>query len=282
MVGSSSSRTSGRFSSCAARPRETTWPPLRVRRRRVEGDVGEAEPIQLGPGALLDVPVVADRGEVLLARVPGLDGAQRPDHRSDPQYLGHGQVAGQRQALREVAEHPSDGHGPAAGPVLAGDQLEQGALTGTVRCDEARAAAAHGEGQVLEDRGVVGPGEGQVRADDERIGHARALVCDAGAPGAAQRGTGDRGTTARPRRRRSCAPTDGRSLRYHPEMSSSLTTSGLPCSRSLAKPTLAAGIVRPRCERKPEPWLSSNGIAVGADRRPASPSGQPTRGGHLP
>ena len=57
----------------------------------VEGDVAEAEPVQLGAGALLDVPVVADRGEVLLARVAGLDGVQRADDRGDAQDLGHGQ-----------------------------------------------------------------------------------------------------------------------------------------------------------------------------------------------
>lgn len=137
----------------------------------VEGETGEAEPVQLGPGAFLDVPVVADDREVFLAHVPGLHGVQGPDHRGDAQDLGHCEVTGEGKALREMAERAAHGHGPGAGPQLADDQLEKGALAGAVGRDQARPAAAHGEGQVVEDRGVVGPGEGEVRADDGGVGH---------------------------------------------------------------------------------------------------------------
>ena len=145
--------------------------------------VAETEPVQLGPRAFLDVPVVADRGEVLLARIPGLDRRQRVEHRCDAQDLGHGQLTGQRQALREVAEHPGDGHGARAGPQLTGDQPEQGALAGAVRRDQAGAARAHRERQVLEDGGVVRPGERQVRTDDGRVGHAGDLDSTSGGRG---------------------------------------------------------------------------------------------------
>ena len=36
--------------------------------------MAEAEPVELGAGAFLDVPVVADRGEMLLAGVAGGEG----------------------------------------------------------------------------------------------------------------------------------------------------------------------------------------------------------------
>src|SRR5205823_11587369 len=45
----------------------------------VQGEVGQAQAVELGTSALLDVPVVADGGEVLLADVAGLDGVQGTD-----------------------------------------------------------------------------------------------------------------------------------------------------------------------------------------------------------
>ncbi len=137
----------------------------------VQGEVGEAQAVELGAGALLDVPVVADRGEVLLADVSGLDGVQGADHLGDADDLRDREIAGQGQALREVAQSPGDRHRAGGGLEFTRDQLEQGALAGAVGGDQARTARGHGEGQILEDRGVVGPGEGQVRADDGGVGH---------------------------------------------------------------------------------------------------------------
>lgn len=61
----------------------------------VQVEAGEAQPVQLCAGALLDVPVVADGGEVLLADVSGLDGVQGADHPGDAEHLGDGEVTGQ-------------------------------------------------------------------------------------------------------------------------------------------------------------------------------------------
>ena len=108
-------------------------------------------------------------GEVILARVAGLDGAQRADCRFDSQDPGHRQVACEGQVLREVAEHASGAHRSVAGREFTGDQLEQGALAGAVRCDETGASGADGQGQISEDRSPIRPGEGQLRAGNERI-----------------------------------------------------------------------------------------------------------------
>jgi hypothetical protein len=81
----------------------------------------------------------------IVARVARLDGVQRREHGRDAQHLGHGQLACERQLLREVPEHAGDGDGAAAGRELPGDQPEQCALPGAVRRDETRAAVADGE-----------------------------------------------------------------------------------------------------------------------------------------
>ncbi len=73
-------------------PQRDDLPAAEGAQRPVERDVTEPQPVELGAGALLDVPVGADRGEVLLARVSGLDGVQSLDHRSDPEHLGDGQI----------------------------------------------------------------------------------------------------------------------------------------------------------------------------------------------
>ena len=77
--------------------------------------MAETQPVQLGPRALLDVPVVADRGEISSLGVTGVEGRQCIEHRSDAEHVGHAAVAGERQGLRQVAEHAVDGHGSRAG-----------------------------------------------------------------------------------------------------------------------------------------------------------------------
>jgi hypothetical protein len=137
----------------------------------VQRDIAEAEPVELVAGAVLDVPVGADRGEVLLRRVASLDGGQRAQHRRHTEHLRHGEVAGQRQLLGQVAEHTVHGDRAGSGRQQAGDQPQQGRLPGPVGGDQTGAAGADGEREVLDDHGAVGPGEGQVGADDGRVGH---------------------------------------------------------------------------------------------------------------
>ena len=50
-------------------------------------DVAEAELVERGQGALLHVPVVADRREVLLGHVARLDGVQRGAGGGDAERL---------------------------------------------------------------------------------------------------------------------------------------------------------------------------------------------------
>ncbi len=142
----------------------------------VEGEVAQAEAVEPVAGALLDVPVVADGGEVPFVDVTGLHRVDGPDHVGDAQDLGDGEPGGEREGLREVAEDAVDGHRPGGGAQFTGEEAEQGALAAAVGGDQAGAAGADGEGEVLDDGGVVGPGEGQVGADDGSAGHGGDLV----------------------------------------------------------------------------------------------------------
>ena len=279
MVGSSSSRTSGRFSSCAARPRETTWPPLRVCRRRSSGDVAEAEPVQLGAGALLDVPVVADRGEVLLARVAGLDGVQRRDAGGDAQHLGDGQVAGQRQVLRQVAEHPVDGDAAAGG--RAARRRSAGAAW-SCRRRSARPGRC-GRRRTVKDRSAkTGVSSGQEKDRLEQTmnasdmgGTSRVRWARAGAA----RRDGISGTTARPGRRCCRAP----AAAGHPVSPGDVVVTRHVWSPRHDRPSHPAVTIRgpvdahPNSARGRHRTLSppSEGAARGV--RPAHPWGRPGR-----
>ena len=53
----------------------------------VEDRGGQAEPLELGDGALLDVPLVADRLEVSRVAGAGVERAQRPQRRTDPEHV---------------------------------------------------------------------------------------------------------------------------------------------------------------------------------------------------
>jgi hypothetical protein len=80
--------------------------PLVVADHHKRAFVGVERALQLGGGALLYVPVVAERGEALLGGVTGLDRVQRLNHRGHTEHFGHGPVAGQRQGLWEAPQHP--------------------------------------------------------------------------------------------------------------------------------------------------------------------------------
>jgi hypothetical protein len=53
----------------------------------VQLQVAQPEPVEGGPGALLDVPVVPDGGEAVLGRLAPLDGRQRPADPGDTEHL---------------------------------------------------------------------------------------------------------------------------------------------------------------------------------------------------
>jgi len=67
-----------------------------------------------------------------------------------PGYVGDGSLGDERKRLRQETDHSVDADRSRGGPVLAGNQLEQRALSGAIGRDEAGAAVADGEGQVLE------------------------------------------------------------------------------------------------------------------------------------
>ena len=120
--------------------------------RSVQRDVGQAEPGELGAGSLLDVPVVADRGEHGVGGVAGGQRVERVDDRRDAEHVGDGPVRIERQRLRQIAERAVDGHGARSRGVLARDEAQQRALARAVRCDQTGAATGDGEGQVVEQR----------------------------------------------------------------------------------------------------------------------------------
>ncbi len=248
-----------------------------------EGEVSETEPVELGTGALLDVPVVADGGEVLLARVSGLDGVQCPDHRGDPQDLGHGQVAGQRQRLGQVARHPLREDRAGGRAELPGDQPEQRALAGAVGRHQAGVPGWDGEREVLEHRGVVGPGKGQVGDHDEGVGHRIASAFGRYGEGRPAKWSGYEDIANR--RSRDGRVTDGHGIRDHPEMSSSPAMScSVPATTASHRTSSSPRVHSPMC-RGPPPSIhamhrkvSWNQTALRVCRRVRCPSVLPGSG----
>ena len=124
--------------------------------------MAQAETVELRAGALLDVPVVADRGEDVLAGVAGGQRLERVEDRGHAQHVGDAALRDERQRLRQVTDGAVDGDRACGGPVFAGDQPQQRALACAVGCDQPGAAVADGEGQIVEQRRVIGPGKGQI------------------------------------------------------------------------------------------------------------------------
>jgi hypothetical protein len=141
----------------------------------VQVEMGQPEPVQGGPGALLDVPVVPDGGEAVGGRLAPLDRLQRPAGPGDAEHLVDRQAGVQGQVLGQVAEAARDPHRPARGGELAGQQPQQGRLARPVGPDQAGAAGTDDEAEPFEDDLAVGPGELQV-VDDDCLGHAPASV----------------------------------------------------------------------------------------------------------
>ncbi len=82
----------------------------------IERDVPEAEPVELGAGAFLDVPLVADRGEHLVAGIAAGQRVERIEDGCDAEHVGHAAPGVERQRLRKIADaipstvtEPADG-----------------------------------------------------------------------------------------------------------------------------------------------------------------------------
>lgn len=128
----------------------------------VQFDGAQAEGAEGGQGAFFHVPVVADRLEVLLPYVSGLDGAQGGPPLGDAEGPVDAQGGVQGDVLGQVGEVPAHGDGPLRGTQVPGEQTQQGRLAGAVGADQTGAAAGDGEGEPVEEARAVGPPEGEV------------------------------------------------------------------------------------------------------------------------
>ena len=154
----------------------------------VQRNLLEPEPVQRGPGLLLDVPVLADPREVLLAGVPGLDRRHgRPDARDAERLLDPGVRRAERQVLRQITEFARDGDRTARRRKLAGDQPQQRGLARPVDADKPGPPRADDQRKAGEYVGPVRPRETQTgtRDDGRRRRHARLLAVRS--PGLARR-----------------------------------------------------------------------------------------------
>lgn len=86
----------------------------------------EPELVESGARPLLDVPVVADGGEVLLARVARLDGEQRGAGARDTERLVDAQSGVEDGVLREVTDLAHHVRPAGRRGERTGDELQQG------------------------------------------------------------------------------------------------------------------------------------------------------------
>ncbi len=91
----------------------------------VQVDVPEAEFTERGERPFLHVPVVAERLEVFLGRVAGLDGVQSGAPCGDAEGLVDAQGGVEGDVLREVADLAGDAQRAVGRGELTGDQLQQ-------------------------------------------------------------------------------------------------------------------------------------------------------------
>ena len=131
---------------------------------------GEADLVEglVGPG--LDVPVVADRVEVSLVDLAGLDRPDRGEDAVDAEQVGDRRLLPQRERLWQVADLTRGVDVAGRRGELAGDEAEQGGLAGAVATDQTGAVGAEGAVDPFERDGAVGPLEGQVAQGDGRGG----------------------------------------------------------------------------------------------------------------
>ena len=128
----------------------------------VEGQVFEAEPVQPGAGALLDVPVVPDRREDVLSRLARLDGVQRVPGGGDAEQAGNALVGAEGDGLRQVAHLAVGLDRAGAWAQLPRDELEQGGLARAVHPDQPGTPRAERHGQAGQHGRSVGPAETEI------------------------------------------------------------------------------------------------------------------------
>lgn len=102
----------GTFQQQRGQAQQNSLPTGHLAHGAVQFDVAESERAECCQGPLLDVPVVADRLEVLDADVSGLDGAQRGAPPGDAQGLVDAERRVEGDVLRQVGEAPANGHRP--------------------------------------------------------------------------------------------------------------------------------------------------------------------------
>ena len=122
----------------------------------------QPEPVQPGPGPLLDVPVVPERGEDLLPHLAGLDGVQRVPDRGDAEQVRDAAARPEGDGLRQISDVPGGADGARSGGQLPGDQPEQGRFTRAVDPDQPGAAGPKRHGQAGQHGDAVGPGKGEL------------------------------------------------------------------------------------------------------------------------
>ena len=125
-----------------------------------EQGAGQAEALELGDGALLGVPAVADhldqgRG----VAVAGLEVADRPQDGADAQEVVDALGAVEGEVLRQVADLAHAGDRAGRGGEQPGGQLEHGGLAGAVGADQPGAAGGDEQVETVEGDGAVGPGQ---------------------------------------------------------------------------------------------------------------------------
>ena len=127
-----------------------------------EVQVGQAQAVQPGAGALLDIPVVPDGQVEVLPGLTRLDRVQRGPGGGDAEQAGHSAAGTQGDGLRQVAHLAAGADHASAGAQLPGDQPEQRRLARAVDPDQAGAAWPDGDGQAGQDGGTVGPAETEI------------------------------------------------------------------------------------------------------------------------
>ena len=124
--------------------------------------MGQAQAVQPGAGALLDVPVVAEGFVEVLARLTRLDGVQRGPGGGDAEQVGHGSADAEGDGLRQVAHLAAGSDRAVAGVQFPRDEPEQGRLARAVHPDQAGPAGAKRRGQAGQHGRPVGPAETEI------------------------------------------------------------------------------------------------------------------------
>ncbi len=120
---------------------------------------GQAEAFELGDRSLLDVPLVTDRLEVSRVAGAGVESAQRPQRRTDPEHVVDAARPVEDEVLRQVAHLAGHRHRAGRRPQHTGREPEQRGLAGAVGADQAGPSGGDQQVEPVERDGAVGPGQ---------------------------------------------------------------------------------------------------------------------------